>query len=312
MRTYVDALHVGAGTQLGPITTFPVWTTATAVPGLRAPGPASVAITELAEPRVEALAVTNSGPDPVLLAEGTLLLGGWQTRVLARDAVITPRERIQVETTCVEAGRWGGGTDHSLSGRAPVRVIGELRGVRRPVHERLDRRHRQARVWDQVTEYEGTYGRGPTSSLADLMEDDNDMPVRSAWRRLKAQLGAHAQSRLPGQSGIVIGILGQPVMLEVFPSVRLFAHHLPGLLRGLALDVVNVPIEPTPARRARRFAERLMGAPLQAMEQIPGGTIYAASQGYLDVRALDARAGDREGSAHILAINSKHDLVLAA
>ena len=51
---------------------------------------------------------------------------------------------------------------------------------------------------------------------------------------------------------------------------------------------------------------------LTAMQEIPDGVIYSASVGYLDVRALDARVGAREGSAHVLAINSRHDLVLAA
>jgi hypothetical protein len=87
---------------------------------------------------------------------------------------------------------------------------------------------------------------------------------------------------------------------------------LPDMLRGLALDAAMFEDETTPARRARRFAERLMATPLEAASEIPDGVIYSAARGYLDVRALDARLGDREGSAHILAINSRHDLVLAA
>ena len=90
------------------------------------------------------------------------------------------------------------------------------------------------------------------------------------------------------------------------------AFHLPGLLSDLAMDAAMFPDGPTPARRARRFTERLMAAPLQAIEEIPDGMIYGAAVGYIDARALDVRVGDREGSAHVVTINSRHDLVLAA
>lgn len=316
LRIHIDQIHVGAGTQIGPVTTFPVWTAATALPGLEAPSASAVAVAELPEPRIDALSVAVSGTSPVLLAEGTLLAGGMQTRVLAHDAVIRPEERLMVEATCVEAGRWGGGTSHTLSGRVPVRVISDLRRVRRPANGRNDRagqHDRQGRVWESVGRYEQHYGQRPTSSLLDLMEDpDDEQPTRRRYRRLYDALRKHSSQRLPGQSGVIVAIGGQPVLLEVFPSVRLFAAHLRGLLLGLAMDAAMFPDVPTPARRARRFAERLMAAPLTAMQEIPDGVIYGASVGYLDVRALDARVGQREGSAHVLAINSRHDLVLAA
>ena len=132
------------------------------------------------------------------------------------------------------------------------------------------------------------------------------------YRDLQQALRRHARNRLPGQSGVIVGIGGQPILLEVFPSVRMSAFHLPGLLRDLAMDAAMFPDGPTPARRARRFTERLMAAPLQAIEEIPDGMIYGAAVGYIDARALDVRVGDREGSAHVVTINSRHDLVLAA
>jgi len=248
--------------------------------------------------------------------EGTLLAGGMQTRVLAHDAVVRPHERIQVETTCVEAGRWGGGTSHTISGRVPVRVISDLRRVRRPDHDRDDRANqhdRQGRVWESVGRYEQYYGRRPTSNLLEVMNDsDDDQPLSQRYRSLHDALRKHAGERLPGQSGVVVAIGGQPILLEVFPSARLFSAHVRGLLLGLAMDAAMYADQPTPSRRARRFAERLMAASLNPMQEIPDGVIYGASVGYLDVRALDARVGEREGSAHVLAINSRHDLVLAA
>ena len=313
MRIYIDQLHVGAGTQIGPVTTFPIWTAASSLPAIQVPPQASVTVAELDEPRIDGLEVTVSGRYPVLLPEGTLLRGGMQSRVLTRDALLQPELRGVVETACVESGRWGGAAEHTVAGRVPLRVIGELRGVRRPAPMRDDRDDRQSRVWQSVNRYESRYGRRPTSSLIDLMEGpDDSQPIRRRYRLLHEALHRAGQRTLPGQNGIMIGIAGQPVMLEVFTSAETLGQVLPEMLRGLAMDAAMFEEEPTPARRARRFAERLMETPLEEASDVPDGVIYSATHGNLDVRALDARLGDREGSAHILAINSRHDLVLAA
>lgn len=309
MRTYLDQLHVGAGTQIGPVTTFPVWTASG--PLFATPDTAGLVASELAEPRVDSLQVrVNGGRAPVLLAEGTLLRGGMQTRVVTHDVIVTAGRPLAIDATCVEAGRWSGGTTHSVGGRVPVRVIAELRGLRRPQAMRHDSRDRQGRVWESVSRYEQHYGRRSTSNLDELMNDvAMERPVQRNYRSLAADLAGHAQRRLPGQSGIVIGVAGQPVLMEIFPSSRQFAHHLPALLQGIALDAALLPSEPTPARRARRFVERLMSTELSAQQEIEDGVIYGAASGYLDVRALDVRA---DAPAHVLAINSRHDLVLAA
>ena len=113
-------------------------------------------------------------------------------------------------------------------------------------------------------------------------------------------------------AGIVIGVAGQPLFLELFASPALFARSLPTVMAGLAMDAAIFADEPTPARRARRFVERLMATPLEQQDEVPNGSIFGASVGYLDVRALEARLPERQAAAHTLAINSRHDLVLAA
>ena len=185
MRIHVDQLHVGAGSQIGPVTTFPVWTAESALPSIQVPPQAPLTVAELDEPRIDALEVTVSGDQPVLLPEGTLLRGGMQSRVLTRDALLRPYERGEVETACVESGRWGGAAEHSVAGRVPLRVIGELRGVRRPAPMREDLNDRQSRVWQSVDRYQSRYGRRPTASLIEVMDDpDDEQPMRRRYRRL--------------------------------------------------------------------------------------------------------------------------------
>lgn len=102
----VPQLHVGAGSSLGPLSIFPVWTSAPGSLGISTGTHADVAVTELASgAQVSLLTVTNNGPHPALLLEGELLEGGQQHRTCARDVVLGPGETRDIDTFCVEAGR---------------------------------------------------------------------------------------------------------------------------------------------------------------------------------------------------------------
>ncbi|MDQ0863769.1 ARPP-1 family domain-containing protein [Arthrobacter globiformis] len=83
----VQQLHVGAGTALGPLSIFPVWTAGVGELGISTATHADVAVAELASgPQVARLTVTNNGPRPALLLEGELLEGGQQHRTCARTS----------------------------------------------------------------------------------------------------------------------------------------------------------------------------------------------------------------------------------
>ena len=132
----VPQLHVGAGSRLGPLSIFPVWTSGSGSLGISTGTHADVAVTELASgAQVARLTVTNNGPHPALLLEGELLEGGQQHRTCARDVVLGPGETRDIDTFCVEAGRWEAGeTSHRRQARrAPLNVWSELaNGLGRP------------------------------------------------------------------------------------------------------------------------------------------------------------------------------------
>src|SRR5687767_4313660 len=128
----VPQLHVGAGTSLGPLSIFPVWTSDPGSLGISTGTHANIAVTELASgAQVSRLTVTNNGPNPALLLEGELLEGGQQHRTCARDVVLGPGETSDVDTFCVEAGRWeeGQSSHRRQARRAPLNVRAELTGT---------------------------------------------------------------------------------------------------------------------------------------------------------------------------------------
>lgn len=236
-------------------------------------------------PVVGELVATNAGPRPVLLLEGELLEGGQQHRVAARTVVVPAQGSVVLDVRCVEAGRWSGNDRHSRGGRrAPMRV-------------RARSNPSQQEVWDEVGRVRHAYGAGPTASLLDATRS-----VEDAAAELVRDLRP-----LPFQSGLLVGIAGQPLLLEVFDSPRTLAHAWRHLLNAVALDAVGLPPVPTPGRRARRFLDRLgsveatTGADAGAGRQLVGASPYA--------EVAMTTWSDRV--LHEVAVNPRHGLVNA-
>ncbi|WFG42355.1 ARPP-1 family domain-containing protein [Pseudonocardia alni] len=214
-------LHVGNPMVRGALTLFPVFNGG-AVRGRGYDlGGGSLHVAERAgTPVVDQLVVTNRGPRPALLTEGELLTGGRQDRVVTRPVLVAAGRSVVVAVRCVEAGRWAGGAGHVRAGeRAPV-------AVRAATDD-------QSAVWRRVA----GYGTGATGALRDTTRD----------RRERARLLVGATAPLPFQCGVLAGVAGQPLLLEVFDSPRTLAAAWDGLLAGIAVDAVDADPVVTPA-----------------------------------------------------------------
>jgi hypothetical protein len=284
-------LHVGRGIPVGPLTVFPVWTSTPALNGIVSGTAARVTVAERdGNPVVGELIVTNTGNQSALLVEGELLEGGWQHRALQHDVILRASSSMVASVACVEAGRWHGEGAHTRRAR---RASGSVRAAMGSG----DASSRQQEVWSRVSRYDRAMGASPTSSYVDHLD------------RLSGTVDVGAVPVLDGQRGVVVGMAGQPVLLEVFPSRDALVSALPDLLSGLLLDaqVSGVPAVQTPGRRARRMVERLDGRQVQRATGIDAGdaepfvleTEYAALRGV----TLD------EEWAHLSAFNRHHSLV---
>lgn len=255
----VQQLHVGAATALGPLTIFPVWTGGPGELGISTGAHADVAVTELASgPQVPRLTVTNNGPRPALLLEGELLEGGQQHRTCARDVVLGPGETRDIDTYCVEAGRWEGTHSHRRQARrAPLNVRAEL--ATSPSNP--GGAGRQGRIWNRVARFDAARGRSATSSLLEHLDRFTAEPRKD--RRFGAD---DAPAPLEGQRGVVLGLGTRPLLLEVFGTHTLFRRHYRQLVESALLDLELLAPHvmasgPMPAQRARDFA-----AAVQALE----------------------------------------------
>ncbi len=281
-------LHVGQGTTIGSLTIFPVWHDR-AVPVRRRydTGHDVLVVTEVTDgPDVPQLQVHNPGERPVLVLDGQLFEGGWQHRMATRSLLVPAGQRARVDVACVEQSRWGGSLEQTTRGRrAPTYV-----------RDGFERPGQQSEVWRRVQAYAGS---SPTASLVEGMDALADQ--ERLLRRLVRPLA--------GQTGVIIGIGGQPLTFELFDHPTTLVEQLPQLLRAAALDGHGRPSLPTPGRRARRLVERLGRTRLDwepSLGQL--STLGRATTPHLDVMSL--RQGYRP--VHLRATHRTHPILQEA
>lgn len=304
-------LRVGRGAGRGALTVFPLWSDE-AAPLDYEVDLSAVRISEREDgPVVTSLQATNTGTRPVMLAEGQVFDGGWQHRMLTRSVLLSAGSRADLDVVCVEQGRWGGEREQSVGRRASMRVrnteavgagvvgaaVASAAAIGRGrdgVGPWQDAEARQDEVWHRVGEYDARYGANPTTSFAEHAER-----ARSDARSLVGGLYP-----LPGQVGLVAGVAGHPVMVELFDNPRTLHHHFDSIVTAAAMDAVGQPVEPTPARRAISFVDRT-----GAVEPWPVGraglgcTVRAASP-YAILTALSWRGR----LVHVTSTNPRHPL----
>lgn len=285
----IPTLHVGQGSVVDALTVFPVWSSTVTAP--RRYLTAKNADLTIAErdgaPVVGELVVTNNSDAPMLLLAGDLLEGGWQHRTVSGSILIDAGMAAVVEVTCVERGRWGGGRRHDNRGRkVSPRVRAAVVSNPRPT--------RQSGVWDQVGRYNQRFTPSATESYVDHL--DHVAPAAPDLDQV---------APLPGQVGVLIGIAGYPVFLELFDSPAALEANWLQILKSASLDAVRAPAISTPGRRARRFVQRLThtsitAEPTAGLAQNLAGTSEAAW-----VTGIEW-----DGALmHLLAMNRKHQLL---
>ena len=352
--TSLGTLHVGAGLDFGPLTVFPVWTDAPVARGISTATTADVQVSELDPPTVPRLIACHNLDHDVLLLEGTMLVGGNQTRVAACDVLIPRGERLVIDVRCVEAGRWHGGHRYGVDGKVPASVKAALRGG-----ARRGATADQSEVWAKVARLERSYGAKPTSSLHEVLNDSlamsefknlDDQQRREAMaaerrKRANAGVGSFAGVRaddeqsfgadipgvdadvlerlrhfakhpLPGQRGIIIGIGGVPVSLEMYASAATCRAELLSTLMAALVDAGSIRyVGPTRGQAARDFAAHVMKASyiadvVEVAESTQGASeTLRGGDDFIDIRAL--QRSDTKTLLHFSALNMQHELALA-
>lgn len=304
MHTTIPALHVGQGTHQAGLTVFPVWVDAPRI-GMLDWAPASLRIAERAEgAAVDTLEAENLADRSLVALEGDLLEGGWQNRMLARSLVLAPRERRPLPALCIEQGRWGGAADHSAGGRRASLVVryGDEAAQHR-ISDELERHDRQSRVWRRIDAIEQRLGRSETRSFTHQLDRQSIRVPRM----------------IDGQRGVIIGIGGRIMGLELFCSGSGLRSRYAGIVQSAAVDARLADPVATSAERARAFARALQGRRLHGGESGDRWFEVARDDDRIAATGLGARlatpsdgaAGgpDQRGLLHLTALDRAHPLL---
>lgn len=286
-------LHIGQGTTVGAVTVFPVWHDGH-VRSVRIydTGSATLTVTETdSGPTVPTLQIANRGEKPVLVLDGQLFEGGMQHRMATRSTLVRAGARMAIEVACVEQSRWAGAINQATRGRRASLLIRDGYGA-----------GGQDEVWRRIASYDATAGRvSRTGSLAERLD--------TATADEQAMVLATAARPLGGQCGVIIGVGGQPLLLEVFDHPTTLREQLRPLYRAAALDAYGAPALPTPARRARRLAERLAQIQIDLEPDVGQmGRLGRAMNEHLDVAELRHRLA----TVHLRASYRRHPLLQSA
>lgn len=172
---------------------------------------------------VETLKVRYTGPKPMILFAGELLLGGKQDRVVAKDTIIKPDETKDVMVFCVEPGRWEGESMHFEPQASQVPL---------DVKEQAQFGDQQE-VWKSVGGYNEAAKRSFSSDYAGTSLRGGYGAVTSS-KEFKAALDEVMKS-LNGRKdivGLVIVLDGKVHSFEYFASPRLFGSSSESIVRG--------------------------------------------------------------------------------
>jgi hypothetical protein len=229
-------------------------------------GRGTLQITEISESgSVPEIKVLNTGPQPVLIIDGEELVGAKQNRTVNLSILIPPAANTIVPVTCVEAGRWSARTrsfssaprTHFAAGRA-AKSSQVSASLMRDGVARAD----QSQVWSEIARRsERLQVHSKTAAMSDIYER-RSTAIESFVRELPIA---------DQQVGAVFLLNGEPRGVDLFDSPDTFRSLMPKILRGYALDAIDLrassPDQSSPREaadvietRAKDFVREVMDA----------------------------------------------------
>jgi len=231
---------------------------------------------------VSQVRVENLSEKSIFLMSGEIIRGGKQTRVIAKDTILEPRQKVTLPVLCVERNRWHGGKRFVSSRKlAPSSIAGAIQ-----------RGEGQSSVWLRVKEQSRALGvQSRTESLDEVLESDQ---AQEEFRALHEELGRFSP---PHTVGIAIADLrtGRVIGLEVFGRRDLFEDLQDKLVEGYAADLVLV-CGTRPGGKAEVTQKDILAFIRRALS---GRSAYEDTPG--SGRGLDVRSRDLRGKGVALA-----------
>lgn len=224
---------VGTPTRRGGISLFPLFLD-TQRDSRAVVADDSLEVSELATASVPQLQVTNKKDIPVIIPAGRVLEGGRQTRTVNVSILVPAGATMVIPVSCVEAGRWHGGSRFQDSKRIAGRSVrmAKERGVKRNIDEYGAKFSDQGAVWNSISAElsdRHIYNESSNYLAADSFVEDNQELHDALQELLKA-------GRVDGQTGIAVAYGNKIAGFELFTNPDDFAANWETLVRSAVLD----------------------------------------------------------------------------
>lgn len=217
---------------------------------------------EMPQASVPNVEVTNAGDRTVFLMSGEIIKGGKQTRVIRKDTIVEPKQKVAVAVFCVERGRWAGGKDFK---RAPNIAPASIQ-------DSINRGAGQGEVWSRVRQAAPAMGgSNATESLNEMLESEK---TRRSFGEVHKDLGKFSP---PDTVGIAVADArtGKVIGLELFGRRDLFDGLQEKLVEGYAADLIltaaadRAPAKAVPTAEVLAFVRRALEG-MSGYEDTPG------------------------------------------
>ncbi len=196
---------------------------------------------------VNELTLENKSDKALFLMAGEVIIGGKQDRIIGKDTVIQPKEKVAVPVFCVEHGRW---TEEKGSK--------EFRSGKSLAHTKLRNEANfkaQQDVWNEVEKK--TKARKVETSTGTYRTITDKDAVKKAIEPYAKEVGPKVDKTNGADRmiGFVVIVNGKIVGMETFGSPKLFGKVKDKLLRSYYVEAVDLPEDKEAAKRVIKAGE---------------------------------------------------------
>ncbi len=235
VSTMVSVLEVGKpvshrGLTIIPVYTRKVFSRADYVTLEEALKMKWVEVSEVEGGRVPQVKISNLSKNVLFLMGGEILTGARQDRILAQDVLLAPgTKNLLVPVYCVEQGRW----THTSQSFTSKSNLGTYK-LRAKAAEQAPAA--QSEIWGEVQAQNSRLNvASGTSAYQDAYDkEENKTAISGIERKMRDEL------RLADDTvGVVIGLGGRIIGLDIFANAALFKKQWPKILRSSALSALQ-------------------------------------------------------------------------
>lgn len=235
---------------------------------------------------VETAVLDYRGDAPLFILDGEEVVGARQNRIFNTAIWAEQPARASVPVSCVEEGRWSGGDEFNPAGTSVYPTLRAIiaSSVTRSLMKTGKFKADQSAVWRSISR-----------KLTTLRVSSRTRSIHDAFETLKREIERYVEEIELGDD--VVGLAafagGKFLSLDVFASNELMRKFKEKLVRGYALDAIELANRSTPMGSfdIEPYLERLKGLRFREYK----GAVHGRELRYIDNRFVAKAITDSDG-----------------